>query len=103
MVAEVVAYYKSKGKTIFQVLAEIYEQFGFYKESLISVTKKGKDGAEQIQQLMRVAPVANLKKLGDRLAFAMAKQVPYLFSEDQATQISNSHYENTFQIKWLYL
>jgi len=52
MVAEVVAYYKSKGKTIFQVLAEIYQQFGFYKESLISVTKKGKDGAEQIQQLM---------------------------------------------------
>jgi phosphoglucomutase len=33
-------------------LAEIYNQFEFYKESLISVTKKGKDGAEQIQKLM---------------------------------------------------
>lgn len=52
MVAEVIAYYKSKGKTVFDVLAEIYEQFGFYKEALISVTKKGKDGAEQIQALM---------------------------------------------------
>ncbi len=52
MVAEVIAYYKSKGKNVFQVLAEIYSQFGFYKESLISVTKKGKDGAEQIQKLM---------------------------------------------------
>ena len=52
MVAEVVAYYKSKGKTVFDVLAEIYERFGFYKENLISVTKKGKDGAEQIQALM---------------------------------------------------
>ena len=52
MVAEVIAYYKTQGKNVFQVLAEIYHQFGFYKESLISVTKKGKDGAEQIQKLM---------------------------------------------------
>lgn len=52
MVAEVIAYYKTQGKTVFDVLAEIYNQFGFYKESLISVTKKGKDGAEQIQALM---------------------------------------------------
>src|SRR5690554_6152865 len=52
ILAEVVAYYKSKGKNLIDVLAEIYEHYGFYKESLISVTKKGKDGAEQIQQLM---------------------------------------------------
>ena len=52
VLAEVVAYYKSKGKNLIDVLAEIYEHYGFYKESLISVTKKGKDGAEQIQQLM---------------------------------------------------
>ncbi|WP_215223639.1 phospho-sugar mutase [Echinicola shivajiensis] len=52
MLAEVLAYYKERGMTLFDVLAEIYQKFGFYKESLISVTKKGKDGAEQIQQLM---------------------------------------------------
>ncbi|WP_075351067.1 phospho-sugar mutase [Algoriphagus marinus] len=52
MVAEIIAYYKTQGKTVFDVLAEIYTQYGFYKESLISVTKKGKDGAEQIQALM---------------------------------------------------
>ncbi|EOZ93592.1 Phosphoglucomutase [Indibacter alkaliphilus LW1] len=52
MVSEIVAYYKTKGKSIKDVLAEIYMQYGFYKESLISVTKKGKDGAEQIQALM---------------------------------------------------
>lgn len=52
VLAEVVAYYKTKGKNLIDVLAEIYEHYGFYKESLISVTKKGKDGAEQIQQLM---------------------------------------------------
>lgn len=52
MVAEAIAYYKTQRKSVFDVLAEIYNQFGFYKESLISVTKKGKDGAEQIQALM---------------------------------------------------
>ncbi len=50
--AELVAFYKTKGQTIFDVLAEIYGKYEFYKESLISITKKGKDGAEQIQALM---------------------------------------------------
>jgi len=52
VLAEAVAHYKSKGKTLFDVLSEIYTKHNFYKEALISVTKKGKDGAEQIQQLM---------------------------------------------------
>lgn len=52
MVAEAIAYYKTQGKSVFEVLADVYSQFGFYKESLISITKKGKDGAEQIQALM---------------------------------------------------
>ncbi len=52
LVAEAVAYYKTQGKNVFAVLAEVYQRFGFYKEALISVTKKGKDGAEQIQTLM---------------------------------------------------
>ncbi len=52
LVAEAIAYYKTQGKNVFEVLAEVYQRFGFYKEALISVTKKGKDGAEQIQQLM---------------------------------------------------
>ncbi|MEP0713852.1 phospho-sugar mutase [Algoriphagus sp.] len=63
MVAELIAYYKTQGKTVFDVLAEIYSQFGFYKESLISVTKKGKDGAEQIQALMnafRLSPPSEM-------------------------------------------
>jgi phosphoglucomutase len=52
VMAEAVAYYRSKGKNLIDVLAEIYMKHNFYKEALISVTKKGKDGAEQIQNLM---------------------------------------------------
>lgn len=50
--AELIAYYKVQGKNAIDILAEIYSKFGFFKETLISVTKKGKDGAEQIQALM---------------------------------------------------
>ncbi|MGY6558085.1 MAG: phospho-sugar mutase [Nitritalea sp.] len=53
LTAEIVAYYATKGMTVQDALAEVYMRFGFYKESLISVTKKGKDGAEQIQALMK--------------------------------------------------
>lgn len=53
VLAEAVAHYKSKGKNLFDVLSDIYFKHNFYKEALISVTKKGKDGAEQIQQLMQ--------------------------------------------------
>ena len=41
-----------QGKSLFNLLIEIYQQYGFYKEGLISVTRKGKSGAEEIQQIM---------------------------------------------------
>jgi phosphoglucomutase len=52
MIAEVAAYAANQRKSIFDILIEIYMEFGFYKESLISVTKKGKAGAEEIQKMM---------------------------------------------------
>ena len=42
----------SQGKTLYQLLQDIYAEFGYYKESLISVTKKGKAGLEEIAQMM---------------------------------------------------
>lgn len=50
--AEVAAFYKSKGMTMYEGLIEIFEKYGFYKESLETITLKGKDGAEQIVSLM---------------------------------------------------
>lgn len=52
-IAEMTAYYKDKGKSLFDVLTEVYLQHGFYKEKLISITKKGKTGAEEIKQMMQ--------------------------------------------------
>jgi phosphoglucomutase len=52
MIAELVAYAKDRGQSLFDMLMEIYNQFGFYLEDLISITKKGKTGAEEIQAMM---------------------------------------------------
>jgi len=53
MLAEMAAWAKENGMSVFDLLAEIYKEFGFYKESLISITRKGKSGAEEIQQMMK--------------------------------------------------
>ena len=52
MIAEAAAWVTDQGKTLFDLLTEIYIDFAFYKESLLSVTKKGQTGAEEIQQMM---------------------------------------------------
>ena len=52
MIAEVCAWAKTQNLSLFELLKDIYVQFGFYLEELISMTKKGRDGAAEIQQMM---------------------------------------------------
>lgn len=51
-IAEMTAYYKDKGSSLFEALLDLYVKYGFYKEKLISITKKGKTGAEEIKAMM---------------------------------------------------
>lgn len=50
--AEVAAFYKAQGKSLYDALMEIFEKYGYYKEALSSLTLKGKDGAEQIANIL---------------------------------------------------
>lgn len=52
MAAEVALYYKRQGKTLYEGLLGIFNEFGYYLEDLVSHTLKGKEGAEKIQVLM---------------------------------------------------
>ena len=52
LIAEVTAWAKDQNKSLFDILIDIYLEFGFYLESLISVVRKGKEGAEEIQKMM---------------------------------------------------
>lgn len=53
ILAELVAYCKHIGQTLFDRLIAIYQQYGYFRESLISITKPGKSGADEIQEIMR--------------------------------------------------
>ncbi len=52
MFAEMAAFYKDQGSSLYEVMIDMYLEYGFYKEKLISITKKGKSGAEEIQAMM---------------------------------------------------
>ena len=51
-IAEMTAYYKDKGKSLYEALLDMYVEYGLYKEDLVSLTKKGKTGAEEIKAMM---------------------------------------------------
>lgn len=52
LAAEVAAFYKLQGKTLYEGLQNIFEQYGYFQESLQSLTLKGKNGAEKIAQIL---------------------------------------------------
>ncbi|WP_349346588.1 phospho-sugar mutase [Priestia megaterium] len=63
--AEAAAYYKAQGKSLYEGLLEIFSKYGYYKESLRSITLKGKDGAEQIKKLVDAFRLEPISKLGE--------------------------------------
>ena len=68
MLAEATAWAAEQGKTLYQILKDIYKEFGVYREKLVSLTKKGISGNEEIKKMMldfRVNPPKTL--LGSRI------------------------------------
>lgn len=65
LIAEVAAWAKDKGKTLFELLQDIYIEFGFSKERMKYIVRKGKEGADQIADLMRGFRATPPVTLGD--------------------------------------
>lgn len=51
-IAEMTAFYKDKGSSLYDAMLDMYVEYGLYKEELVSITKKGKSGAEEIKAMM---------------------------------------------------
>lgn len=51
-IAEMTAFYKDKGSSLYDAMINMYVDYGMYKEDLVSITKKGKTGAEEIKAMM---------------------------------------------------
>jgi phosphoglucomutase len=52
LIAEIAAWAKDEGKSLYELLQDIYIEYGYGKEKGISIVRKGKSGAEEIQQIM---------------------------------------------------
>jgi phosphoglucomutase len=52
MIAEMTAYYKDQGSSLYEALINLHIKYGLYSESMNSITKKGKSGAEEIKAMM---------------------------------------------------
>ncbi|RED43004.1 phosphomannomutase [Winogradskyella eximia] len=63
LACEIAAQAKSKGKTMYQELIDLYIEHGFYKERLVSIVKKGREGAQEIKQMMVDARKNPLKEI----------------------------------------
>ena len=71
MLCEVASWYKKQGKTLWDAMVDMYERYGFFKEGLETITLKGLDGAEKIQQMMADARQNLPAQIGDYKVLAV--------------------------------
>ena len=62
---EAACYYKSKGKTLWDAMNDIYEKYGYYKETQVSIVLEGSEGAEKIKEMMTTMRNTPIEKIGD--------------------------------------
>ncbi|WP_077211057.1 phospho-sugar mutase [Bacillus dakarensis] len=86
LAAELCAYYKQKGMSLYQALLGIYEKYGYYQEGLRSMTLKGKSGAELIQETLSSFRKDHIKQL-DSMKVVMVED--YLTSVRHVTDKSD--------------
>ncbi|MBE5747198.1 MAG: phospho-sugar mutase [Clostridiales bacterium] len=78
LIVEACAYFKGKGKSLFAVLNEIYEKYGYYRTDLFSISLPGKDGMEKMQEML-VKIRKNPEKAFDGKDFTFADFAKGLF------------------------
>jgi len=64
MLAEAACYYKAQGKTLVDVLYDLYAELGYYEESQKSLTLAGQEGAQRIQEILAILRKTQLQDLG---------------------------------------
>ena len=66
LLAEVAAYYKSVGKTLVDVLDDIYQQIGYYEEDLMNIYMEGEAGSKKIEQIVRYFQQNHLEEIANK-------------------------------------
>ncbi len=65
LICEMTLYYKTIGKTLYEGLIDLYNTYGYYKEKLISIELKGKDGQEKIGEIIEFFRAQDIKSFGE--------------------------------------
>ena len=68
---EAAAYYKKRGKTLWDAMIEMYEKYGYYKDDVIAITHKGIEGLEKIKSIMEGLRENPPMKFGDYEVIAL--------------------------------
>lgn len=79
LVAEMVLYYKQQGLTLLELLQQIYEQYGYYEERLLSFTFSGKEGMERMRTFMEQLRRSSQKELA---GIPIIENKDYMFGID---------------------
>ncbi|MEN9381401.1 MAG: hypothetical protein RI940_282 [Bacteroidota bacterium] len=96
LLCEMAAYEKSKGRTLFDKMIELYVQYGFYYENLISITKKGMNGQQEIANMMegyRQSPPATINgsKVATLLDYDLQKGTNLITGESWVIKLPKSN------------
>lgn len=78
LIVEMAAYYKKDGKNLLKVLEEIYQEFGYYKENLVSVVLEGIEGSKRIERMMDHFRENPIPKIGN---MKLSSVIDYLLDE----------------------
>ena len=62
---EAACYYKSKNKTLWDAMIDIYEKYGYYKETQVAIVREGAQGAQEIKDMMTKMRKSNIDKIGE--------------------------------------
>lgn len=74
-IAEMAGYYKKRGKNLLEVLEDIYEEYGYYTEKLVSIVLEGLDGKKKIDNIMEKMRENPIEKIG---TMNLIKTIDYL-------------------------
>ena len=96
MIAEMTLYYKEQGKTLYEALVDLYDKYGYFKETLVSVTLEGKEGQEKIANCidaLRNTTVTDIDgvKVVTAFDYKLSKEVNNLTSEEKVIDLPKSN------------
>lgn len=90
IIVEMVAYYKKQGKNMLEILEEIYEEYGYYKEELKSIVLEGIEGSERILRMMEGFRKDPIDSIGD---MKLERVTDYLEDDTEAGKSNVLKYE----------